>query len=127
MVSPAHDFMGGIIKKVIHIKFQYFRGRKVIVKESFSHIDGSTEINIVIPEIDEGNPFLKGQGRSSGIIMNGQGSIRKQAFSLLIGGSCLLTGRKAAKTDMFSPAGQGRAEIGASVFSGCRENPRLFC
>ncbi len=88
----------------------------MIAEEFLPHIDGSAEIDAVVPEIQQADPFDKGQRGVLMILQQGNLRIRQQPCPLQIGIVGGLRGRIASQTDVLAPIGQGRAEISASVF-----------
>ena len=59
MVSASHDLMGGIVKQVFQIKFQFQFRLQIIGKIGFHQINGSGKIEPVIPQVDQNHPFFK--------------------------------------------------------------------
>lgn len=101
MPSPAHDFVGRIIKQVINVKFKDILWRKIILEIFFPHINRRGKINIVIPEIDKTYPLTKRQDLPAGIGADGKGGIRKERAALQIGAVGNKSRGITAQTDMF--------------------------
>ena len=106
VVSPAHDFVGGVVEKVIQIKFQYPDGRKIVIKHFLPHIDGSAEIDAVVPEIGQTDPLFKRQRRGIRIVFRKAGGIGQDSSALPVGGMGVFRRGKSSQTDMFSSFGE---------------------
>ncbi len=126
VVPAAHDLVGRIIKQVVGIEFQHMGGGQVIVENFFAHINRVAEIEPVVPEIDEADPFLKGE---RGILQirsyAAAGSVQDPA-ALQIGGVGCGGGVEAAQADMLVPVGQRGTEIGLAVFFHGGEHTCVF-
>ena len=126
MPSPAHDFVGRIIKQVINVKFKDILWRKIILEIFFPHINRRGKINIVIPEIDKTYPLTKRQDLPAGIGADGKGGIRKERAALQIGAVGNKSRGITAQTDMFFLMGQGSPVIYRPVFFLCRKHAGEF-
>lgn len=122
MVASAHDFVRGIIKKIVGIEFQYFMGGKVIIKQLSSDINRVAEIQTVVAEVDKAYPFFKGQGGGGGIAFRGKRGSSQKTQSLLIGGSRFGGVVKAAEADMLAAEGQGGTKVRGAVLFDCAGN-----
>ena len=116
MISPTHDFVGGIIKQIVRIKLQHFGGREIVVEQPSAHIDGIAEVDAVVPVVGEADPFFKGKEAIRGIIFRGQSVVLQNSSSFQIGGVSLFCRGKAAKADMLAATGEGGAKISLSAF-----------
>ena len=53
--------MAAVIEQVVDIKFQFPVDAKIITEIIFVQIDGSWDIHLVIPEINENNQLVEGK------------------------------------------------------------------
>ena len=63
VTAAAHDGVVGIVEKVIYIKEKDVSLREVIMKKTTSQIDGGIDVDIIIFEICQTDPFAESQGR----------------------------------------------------------------
>ena len=117
VITPAHDFMGGIIEQIIHVKFQNLCGTHVVVKQFLTHIDGFAKVNAIVAEIYDADPFFEGEGRACVKLHQIYRGIIQKPTALKVGGMSQMGSIVTAQTDMFSTIGQGCTKIRRAVLS----------
>lgn len=63
MPAPAADGTGGKIKQIIIIKDQIVTGSKKIEEKRSLQVNRGLDIDPVVAEVNENDPFIKGQKR----------------------------------------------------------------
>ena len=63
MPAPAADGTGGKIKQIIIIKDQIVTGSKKIEEKRSLQVNRGLDIDPVVTEVNENDPFIKGQKR----------------------------------------------------------------
>ena len=93
MVSASHDLMGGIVKQVFQIKFQFQFRLQIIGKIGFHQINGSGKIEPVIPQVDQNHPFFKRKRTGAAVVKNPESMIGEQRKSQKISFVCFFSVR----------------------------------
>ena len=100
MAAPFHDLVRGIEKQIIQIKFQDVIRCEIVLKKFFVDIDGSGNVDAVVPEIEQTDPF--GKSERTGIVIGTNcdtGVMQNPApVQICLVGLCLRG--KTAQTDM---------------------------
>ena len=73
MPAPSGYFTGGIVEQVVLVKDKIFIRRKVIIEKPGADIDGGGEVDAVVPEIDQADPFGKREGGVRRVILQPNG------------------------------------------------------
>lgn len=51
VIAPAHNFVGGVIEKIVGVKLQNVIRGKIVIKQLLAYIYGIAEIDAVVPEV----------------------------------------------------------------------------
>ena len=122
MIPTSHDFMGGVVKQIVQVKFQNHVHCEIIFKIPASDIDRIGNIDSIVPEVHQTYPLSKRKQHILPVSLKQDRSVIDdlQGFSVCLMGG--LPGCEAAQADMFVLICDGSAEIDASVFFSCCKN-----
>lgn len=92
-------------------------GGQIIIEQSLSHVDGVTQIKVMIPEIEQGYPFFKRERGGRIVCAEGNSGGVQKPGSLQIGFVGGERRMKASKADVFASVSQRGAIMYLTVFA----------
>ena len=70
MTAPFHDLVRGIEKQIIQIEFEDVIRREIILEKLLVNVDGSGNVDAVVTEIEQTDPFGKSECGCAVVGMN---------------------------------------------------------
>ena len=117
MVPAAHYLMGAVVEQLIGIEFKYlFRG-EIIIEHLTHYVYGIGDVDAVIPEIDETDPFFERQWGTGAVIKHAHVHVTEKKTGLGVRPVGRLAVFKAAEAYVLAPEGYGGTVKNGTVLS----------